>query len=301
MILFLSILACTEEKEVPTPPAATPTRVEMDNGTQRLTVDGLEREYILYQPADVQQGAPLVVVMHGYTGTAEGIEEYSGMNDLADEHGFVVAYPQGTIDQNGAAFFNVGYAFHDEETVDDVAFVRTIVSTLQDNLGLSTEHVFTTGMSNGGEMSYLLGCQAADVFSAVGSVAGIMMDDFASDCNPVAPIPVLEIHGTDDDISWYNGDYNDLGGWGAYWGITEVIDFWVQHNALEQQESTALPDIDANDGSSVVFERYWSEQNSVEVWLYRVEGGGHDWPGVWGNGDIHASQVVWEFFHQTMN
>ena len=56
--------------------------------------------------------------MHGFTGSALGISSYSGMNALADEHGFVVCYPQGTSDQNGDNFWNVGYNFHDNQNVD---------------------------------------------------------------------------------------------------------------------------------------------------------------------------------------
>jgi polyhydroxybutyrate depolymerase len=274
--------------------------IEMTNGRQTIIMDGEEREYFLYQPAELSADAPLVIVMHGYTSSAEVIEGYSGMNELADLHGFVVAYPQGTIDSLGNAFFNVGYAFHPNTLVDDVAFIIEIVSTLQDNLGLSQEHVFTTGMSNGGEMSYLLACQASDVFSAAASVSGIMFDSFAADCNPDEAVSIFEIHGTEDSVNWYEGDADNSGDWGIYWGIDQGIAFWVGHNNLDVSESKELPDIVSNDGSTVSFDRYWAEGNSTEVWLYRVEGGGHDWPGVWGNGDIQTSEAVWDFFAQSM-
>ena len=54
--------------------------------------------------------APLVVVLHGYTGSASGIKNYSEMNAIADLNGFAVCYPQGTIDDFGSTFFNVGYS-----------------------------------------------------------------------------------------------------------------------------------------------------------------------------------------------
>ncbi len=297
--VLLLILGCSEKEEIAEKKEEA-RRIEMANGAHLLEVNEQERSFLLYQPEALEEDAPLVVVMHGYTGTAEGIEAYSGMNELADQHGFAVAYPQGTIDQEGFPFFNVGYAFHPDVTVDDVAFIRLMVSTLQENLGLSSEHVFSTGMSNGGEMSYLLACQAADVFSAVASVSGVMFESFAEECTPQGEVSVFEIHGTDDEINWYDGDADNSGGWGAYWSIDEGIAFWVSNYDLEQVEQSSLPDLNEQDESRVNFDRYWSEESSTEVWLYRVEGGGHDWPGVWGNMDIHSSEAVWSFFSRTM-
>ena len=94
---------------------------------------------------------------------------------------------------------------------------------------------------------------------------------------------------------------DNSGDWGVYWGIDQGISFWVDHMDLDSSESSELPDLDPTDGSTVTFARYWTENNSNQVWLYRVEGGGHDWPGVWGNGDINASEEVWGFFAKTMS
>jgi polyhydroxybutyrate depolymerase len=276
------------------------TLVEMDNGEQDLMHDGMNRKYWLYQPDGVGEDAPLVLVMHGYSGNAADIQRYSKMNDVADEHGFVVAYPQGTRDRDSNRFFNVGYAFHPGVTIDDVGFVKAIVSQLQSNLGVSEENVFATGMSNGGEMSYMLACQAADVFKSVASVSGIMFESFASDCTPARPISIFEIHGTDDSVNWYGGDPTSEGGWGPYRGIENGIDFWTATNELNQQESSSLPDTDPSDGSDITFVRHWSADSSIEVWLYRVNGGGHDWPGAWGNRDMDSSESVWSFFGRNL-
>jgi polyhydroxybutyrate depolymerase len=276
------------------------TLVEMENGRQDLMHDGMNRKYWLYQPDGIAEDAPLVLVMHGYGGNARDIQTYSRMNDVADEHGFVVAYPQGTRDDDSSRFFNVGYAFHPGVTVDDVGFVKSIVTQLQSNLGVSEENVFATGMSNGGEMSYMLACQAADVFKSVASVSGIMFESFASGCTPARPISIFEIHGTDDSVNWYAGDLTSEGGWGPYRGIEEGIAFWTATNELNQQESASLPDTDRSDGSDITFERHWSDGSDIEVWLYRVNGGGHDWPGDGGNMDINSSESVWSFFGRNL-
>ena len=84
--------------------------------------DGINREYIYYSPSNIQPDAPLVFVAHGFTGSAQGIMNYCGMNTIADQNGFAVCYPQGTTDSWGDNFWNVGYDFHSNVTVDDVDF-----------------------------------------------------------------------------------------------------------------------------------------------------------------------------------
>ena len=56
--------------------------------------NGLERSYHLHIPQDLEDKAPLVVVIHGYTSAAENIMSYSKMNEVADREGFAVIYPQ---------------------------------------------------------------------------------------------------------------------------------------------------------------------------------------------------------------
>ena len=87
---------------------------------------GTTREYYLYIPNEVDLNTPLIFVLHGYSGSASGIMDYSGFNELAEQHNFIACYPQGTIDDYGNSFFNVGYSFHTFSGVDDVQFIRVL-------------------------------------------------------------------------------------------------------------------------------------------------------------------------------
>ncbi len=257
---------------------------------------GLTRQYIYYAPPKLPANAPLVVVMHGYTGSAPDIRNYSGMNAVANANGFAVCYPQGSMDEWGNRFFNVGYDFHGDETVDDLDFLIKLVEYLQIQHNLSSENIFATGLSNGGDMSYLLACEASTIFKAIAPVAGMMMQSIADNCTATNPMPVFEIHGTEDDVTYYDGDPNNNDGWGAYPSIPYIIDFWVNLNDCDDATTIALPNADPNDGSYVESEKYLNGINGNEVWLYRVVGGGHDWPGAWGNMDINSSEKIWIFF-----
>ncbi len=262
----------------------------------QYTHGGIERDYILYRPECAQNQSPLIFVFHGYTGTANGIMEYSNMNSIADTNCFTVCYPQGIVDDYNNTFFNVGYSFHWNESVDDVGFIISLAEYLQNEYNLSTINTFTTGMSNGGDFSYLLSCQESTKFKAAAPIAGVMMEWIFNTCVPESPIPILEIHGTNDNVSWWNGDIEDSGGWGPYMDVDTTIQFWSEINLCSHIEIDTLNDMNTQDGSYVITEKYTQGIMNHEVWLYKIVNGGHDWPGAWGNMDIIASEVIWQFF-----
>ena len=238
---------------------------------------------------------------------------YSGMNDIADREGFIAVYPQGTVGSDGNTFFQVGYDFHSDSTVDDVSFIRYLVNSLTQEFNLKRQKAFVTGMSNGGDMAYLLACTSSDLFKAVASVTGVMMKQTMDNCELDNPVPIFEIHGTADDISFFEGDINNLTGWGAYYGLPETIDFFVEKYQLAQKSEELILSKDEGAPNDIFFERYWTDGDETEVWMYRIEGGGHIWAGAgvkltwWNNpllryyfgsgeDEISASEAVWMFF-----
>ena len=258
--------------------------------------DGLTRQYIYYEPENLNQQMPLVIVMHGYTGDANSIKNYSEMNDFADQYGFAVCYPRGTVDGGGNRFWNVGYAFHQNETVDDVGYLTELTQYLQQTNGLNPDYTFATGMSNGGEMCYMLACQAYDTFKAVAPVAGMILQDILDDCDAAPAIPVFEIHGSQDGVTPLAGDPDNNDGWGSYPSIADTIDYFVEKNGCTTLVEGSVPNTDTSDGSFIVSEKYINGVNQNEVWYYKVVGGGHDWPGSGGNMDIEAGEQAWLFF-----
>jgi polyhydroxybutyrate depolymerase len=260
--------------------------------------NGIDREYIYYEPVDLDEQAPLVFVMHGYTGDANSIKNYSDMNQFADQYGFAVCYPRGTTDGGGNRFWNVGYAFHQNQTVDDVGFLTELAQYLQLTHGLNPDYTFATGMSNGGEMCYMLACQSYNTFKAVAPVAGMILTDILNECADSPPIPIFEIHGSQDDVTPPSGDPNNNDGWGAYPSIPFTINYFSEKNECTTVVTETLPETDFSDGSYVLSEKHLNGINNNEVWYYEVVGGGHDWPGAWGNMDINAGEEAWLFFQK---
>jgi len=259
--------------------------------------DNLEREYYIYIPDSITIDAPLLFVLHGYGSDANSIMNSSQFNDIADEYGFIVCYPQGTEDNwNSRQWFSGWYS---NDPIDDVGFLVSLAQYIQTEYEVSLENTFCTGMSNGADMSYRLACEAPNVFKAIASVAGCMFEWAINSCSPDNIIPVFEIHGTNDNITLWEGDAYYY--YGSYVGVETTFEFWSVLNLTTESIIDTLPDLNTQDGSYIVSHKNINGINDNEVWLYEVVNGGHHWPGAYGNMDINASNEIWEFFNITIS
>jgi polyhydroxybutyrate depolymerase len=257
-----------------------------------ITHDGLERSYIIYVPASYDPTIPsaLVLCFHGYSSSANTIWFYSGFNKIADTANFLVAYPQGTL-LEGVTHWNVG-GWTNNSTTDDIGFTNALLDSISADYSIDSTRVFATGMSNGGFMSFLLACQLSERIAAVASVTGSMTTETYNACDPQHPTPVLQIHGTSDGTVPYLG---------ASWtkSISEVMDYWVDFNNTNTVATRAsIEDINKGDGSTAEKIRYAAGDSCSSVTHYKITDGDHDWPGAWGNLDINASALIWDFFSQ---
>ena len=113
-------------------------------------------------------------------------------------------------------------------------------------------------------------------------------------CQPQRAISILQIHGTNDVLVPYNGGDGTM-------AINDVIDYWREHNSCDSSPAVIdIPDIFTLDFSTVQEITYSCDNDDTNtnamVRHYRVDGGGHDWIGAWGNRDVNASELIWEFF-----
>ena len=291
VIIFFLILSCEKQE------TTSDNVIEHDWTTKQFTFehDGLTRTYILHKPKSFVQNSPLLFVLHGFTSSANTIMTYSQMNLIADNNGFMVCYPQGTTLNTGQTHWNANLEM---SSINDIEFLSELAKKIQFNYKINPENTFTSGMSNGGFMSYTLGCEKSDIFKAIASVTGTMSGKDWNNCNPSYKIPVMQISGTEDTTVPWDGTMSTSYGWGGAPHILEVMEFWSDLNLCNQNEIIDFPDIDSSDNSTVSLTKRKGGSYNNEVWLYTVTGGGHDWPGAFGNKDIKASEEIWKFFKQ---
>ena len=292
---MLHLFACVGVKDATTDNSQLSIVNDSAPKERIFEIDGRKRVYYLHLPEKLAPNAPLVFTLHGYGGNAKGMIANAKMNEVANKNGFAVCYPQGYLGTDGKNSWNARYS---NDEVDDVKFLTELAKYLQETYQLSPQNSFATGMSNGADMSYMLACHAPDVFAAVAPVAGCMMQSTFDACTSVKTIPIFEIHGDKDDITLWEGDANYSEKYGAYLGTETIINFWVNKNKTTQTSIDTLFDFDTTDGSYVVAEKHFGGAQNNQVWLYKLVGGKHDWPGTWGNKDMQTSEVVWSFFKQ---
>ncbi|MDO5570347.1 MAG: PHB depolymerase family esterase [Bacteroidales bacterium] len=251
---------------------------------------GMEREYFLYIPDGLKNNAPLVFVLHGYGGSAES--HGYGMDAVADKNSFAVCYPQGSLDDKNTPSWNVGYPSQKNMKVDDVKFLRDLAKYLQKQFNLSKENTFLTGLSNGGEMCYLLAYCNQTVFKAVAPIAGLTMRWIYEEMKPKRAIPLFEVHGTQDRVSEWYGDLDNKYGWGEYMPVPIAVNYWVGQNKCLTLVTDTVASVSNNPDHTVIRHKYKDGKNGSQVWLYEIVNGGHSWC----DGDVNTSEEIWSFF-----
>ena len=259
--------------------------------------DGIERDYQLFLPSNYQDyvSLPLVFNLHGLDSNGGQQELYSGMSTVADTAKFFVCYANGFKYDGTNQAWNVGWSFGSDK--DDVGFLSALIDTLSANYNIDLDAVFSCGMSNGGFMSYKLACELGDRIKAIASVTGSMFSGEVQNCSPSTSIPVMQIHGTADQVVPYNGSTL------VNIPIEDLVSLWVDNNNCDLESDTIpVPDI-AVDGTTSERIEYNDCDDDSRVVFYKVTNGGHSWPGAFPlpqlgltSQDFSAANQIWLFF-----
>ncbi|MBK6993806.1 MAG: T9SS type A sorting domain-containing protein [Lewinellaceae bacterium] len=180
-----------------------------------------------------------------------------------------------------------------------MGFIRDLLDTLQATYNIDANRVYSTGMSNGGFMSYSLACELNDRIAAIASVTGSMIQSKLNACNPARPVPVMEIHGTADNTVPYTGSPIS-----TFVSIPTLMAKWVDFNNCNPTPTiTQVPNTNTSDGCTAERQLYTGGDQGSTVEHYKITGGGHTWPGALfnigvTNQDFNASKEIWRFFSQ---
>lgn len=306
-LLILITFSCSSGDDPTIAPIVFPELIE---GT--LNYQNLERRYALHIPTtyDGTQETPLVVFLHGGGGNITSAQNFTLFNRVSDENGFLVLYPQGSYEsiENSFVWADGRGLPPDNQGIDDVGFINELVATIKTEYNINAKKVYICGFSNGSFLTQKIAFENNSQFAAMATLGGTMHQSFFDMGNPNRTIPMMYLFGTEDHLVPYNGGFvsnnPDLA---PVVGIEDAVNFWVTNNQCQ----TTLPvvefaNINTDDNSTVTVFEYTDGIDGAKVIFYKINGGGHTWPGVSipneslgvVNLDILASEELWKFFNQ---
>ena len=319
-ILLLSLLLTACNRPLRQNYASTEQVIPAPNGLNAgnyhlsMTVDELERTYILHVPPAASGPLPLIVVLHGTYGTGRKMQLGLGFDQYADQRGFYVAYPDAyqAPGERETARWNDGRGTLESSLagIDDVKFLVNMVDDIAAQVPLDKSQVFITGASNGGMMTYRIGCETSGVFAGIAPVIGNIPEPIFDSCNPSAPLKFLSINGNADPFVPFTGGevcadtprFLCEGGWVK--SQPESLAKFTSANGCEPALQSVILPVQVDDGTSVEEQTFANCSSGVQVRAYIVHNGGHTWPprnsqveaGGQATGNLEATPLIVDFF-----
>jgi polyhydroxybutyrate depolymerase len=252
---------------------------------ESILVHDVERWFAVHLPPSYRPGKPLplVINIHGRTGTMFQQEELAQMNAKADREGFVAVHPQALDDPPtwwGPIPNQVGQP--------DMDFFSQLLDHLQQEISIDPARIYATGFSNGATMANRLGCDMEDTFAAIAPVSGghVAFDQ----CQVDRPVSVLIFHGRQDSMIPYGGGPTSP-------SVREWVLAWAERDGCDLDPT--VDQLQAN-----ISRETWDDcEGDAVVVFYTVDDAGHTWPGSeFGSNmggftlDIEATDLIWDFF-----
>ena len=178
---------------------------------------------------------------------------------------------------------------------------RALIARLNTDFHIDTARIYATGISNGGFFSQRIACDLSAQVAAVAGVASTLQESLAAACKPQRSVPVLVMMGSKDPlVPWDGGALS--GNRGAVLSAPEAVRKWAVWDGCEMTPAPKEP------FPRTHVDLYNQCAEGAEVILYRVEGGGHTWPGGRQyfpeffigktSRDFDAGEVIWQFFEK---
>ncbi|MED4069842.1 extracellular catalytic domain type 1 short-chain-length polyhydroxyalkanoate depolymerase [Priestia endophytica] len=282
------------------------------------------KSYKLYVPStyDKEKASPLLVMLHGCTQCATDFAIGTEMNMLAEEHNFLVLYPEQDAKSNPNKCWNWFEPLHQARGRGEPAAIAGMIEEIKEAYTIDNHKVFIAGMSAGGAMSIIMAAAYPEVFSGLGVGAGLeykgatSVFDALNVMNNGGPnpfeqgylaykemgerarvIPTIVFHGTSDTtVAPINGE--------------QVVSQWIVTNDLVERHNAGWICHGVNEtikgkvrnGKEYTHDLYRNKRGESIVEKYTVLNMGHAWSGGNDNGSFtdsegpHASKIMWDFF-----
>lgn len=269
-----------------------------------MDVNGATRRYLLYFPSayDGKIELPLLMVFHGAYGSMAGMaENRTDLLALAQEKNFILVFPHGQNSTDQVKDRAGWKAVHCcppaiEGQLDDVAFIRQLAATLQNELAVDPRRIHATGFSNGAMFTHRLAADLPYLFASVAPVAGTIggrkdVQEPVNRVEPGAAVPIMLIHGTADQVVLYEGGQPYAPNWRSDLSFAESVTLWVQTNNSGPLSRETLPGALGN----IHRDTYPGGEQGADVTAVTIENLKHKWPTTESVG-VDISRDIFEFF-----
>ena len=261
--------------------------------------DGIERIYRINVPDSysAKKAVPLVFIFHGGGGNSASLARHTEFSALSEQEGFIAVFPEGLHRK-----WNMGGPFdwgkQEPDKPDDIVFIKTLLENLKKQYVIDERHIFATGMSMGGMMSYALGCKLSEDFAAIAPVAGTMN---TSVCKPSQQTALLHIHSRNDEhVPLAGGGAKRMPNKHSWPPVYDGMNLWAENNECTQKtEDLSYP------ASGAMCQNLKGCKKTVEFCLVD---GGHHWPGggtrLWQavanveTTEFPAARYIWNFLNK---
>lgn len=240
-----------------------------------LVVDERVRTYYTYSPPNLStsEPVPLMVVLPPFGASAQAMSVMTGLNQAADQRGFIVVYPENPFywdDGRIAAGLPPSAS-----PQDDVDFITALIDALQKSHNIDPNRIYLVGYQDSGGMVYRLACEVPELFNGAAIVGTLMWEYMRNRCPTTgAPINFLLLHSTSDPLYLPQGQlylpYLDYNSQFRILGIENTLNFWMQRNGCDQDQTIVF----ARNG--VTLNNACADGKSVAY--YNMRGAGGTWP-----------------------
>jgi polyhydroxybutyrate depolymerase len=172
--------------------AAEPKPGDFESESIKVGRDTREYRLVVPKSIDLTKPAPLVVAFHGMLIDSKDVmPKYTKLNETAEKHKFLIAYPN-AIDKS--------WGLAPGKVEKDLAFFDALLSKVSADYKVDPDRVYVLGMSNGGYFAHLVGKERSKTVAAVASHSGPLGLQTLGGIKAERKFPVLIIHGDQDRI-----------------------------------------------------------------------------------------------------
>jgi polyhydroxybutyrate depolymerase len=278
-----------------------------------MVTGGFQRFYRVHVPLayDSSTSLPLVIVIHGAFDNAKGIEKISGFSQIADRENFIVLYPEGIGIFGYLQHWNAGHCCGKaaDDKIDDSEYLAKAIWDVSNRLSIDQNRIYMVGFSNGGMMTYRFAAEHTEMLAAAAPIAASIGGRANADTTewlipkPNKPLPILIIHGMDDDdVPFGGGISKHRKGERTYFSVEDSVKFWIEANGCKDE-----PAFSSSFNGAVQVQKWGNCKNSSPAVLCKIDGWGHVWPGPYFTANLSATdpllnfdaaEIIWQFFNK---